>query len=139
MYLTYEEYVTLGGTLGDPEYYSYEFEAEALIDRVTFNRLKKEEEIPRAVKFCMLKLIETLVAQNKLMQSPTLSDGESISSTGIASQSNDGVSISYNVVSASELYALNKSKVDETIKTYLQGVTNSLGQSLLFRGVYRGE
>ena len=140
MYLTYEEYATLGGTtLDDPEYFQYEFEAEALINRVTFNRLQKETEIPRAVKFCMLKLIDMAAAQAELLKSPTLEDGKSVAQTGISSQSNDGVSISYNVVSASELYQINKAKVDETIKLYLSGVTNSLGQQLLFRGIYRGE
>ena len=141
MYLTFEEYATWGGQLDAPDFSLAELEARLLVDRYTFGRLKNEdeEEIPEAVKFCMFKLIELLTEQNKLTATPTLGDGESITQTGISSQSNDGVSISYNVMSASELYAMNKSKVDSAVKQYLQGVTNSIGQELLFRGMYLNE
>ena len=141
MYLTFEEYATWGGQLDAPDFSLAELEARLLVDRYTFGRLKNEdeEEIPEAVKFCMFKLIELLTEQNKLTATQTLGDGESITQTGISSQSNDGVSISYNVMSASELYAMNKSKVDSAVKQYLQGVTNSIGQELLFRGMYLNE
>lgn len=139
MYLTFEEYATWGGTLDASEFELAELEARLLIDRITFQRLKNEEEIPEAVKFCMFKLMELLAQQKGLESCPNLQDGDSISQTAIASQSNDGVSISYNVMSASELYSLNKQKIQELAKLYLQGVTNSLGQELLFRGMYPNE
>lgn len=141
MYLTYEEYATWGGTLDVPEFELAELEARLLIDRITFGRLKDEEEedIPEAVKFTMFKLIKLLQEQQELAASPTLSDGESTATTGIASQSNDGVSISYNIISASELYGLKKAEINQLAKSYLQGVTNSIGQELLFRGMYLNE
>lgn len=141
MYLTYEEYATWGGTLDVPEFELAELEARLLIDRITFGRLKDEEEedIPEAVKFTMFKLIKLLQEQQELAVSPTLSDGESTATTGIASQSNDGVSISYNIISASELYGLKKAEINQLAKSYLQGVTNSIGQELLFRGMYLNE
>lgn len=139
MYLTFEEYATWGGQLDAPDYSLAELEARLLIDRLTFGRLKNETEIPEAVKFCMFKLIELLQEQKQLSAVPNMQNGDSLVQTGISSQSNDGVSISYNVMSASELYAMNKSKVDSAVKQYLQGVTNSLGQELLFRGMYLNE
>lgn len=139
MYLTFEEYATWGGQLDAPDYLLAELEARLLIDRITFGRLKNETEIPEAVKFCMFKLIELLQEQKQLLAVPNMQNGDSLVQTGISSQSNDGVSISYNVMSASELYTMNKSKVDSVVKDYLHGVTNSLGQELLFRGMYLNE
>ena len=65
-------------------------------------------------------------------------------SPAIQSQSNDGVSISYNVLSASELFnalatKTKGSEVDQIIQRYLQGIKNSLGRKLLYRGFYPGE
>ena len=141
MYLTFEEYATWGGKLDAPDYNLAELEARLIIDRYTFGRLKNEaeEDIPEAVKFCMFKLIEYAREQQELFASPTMGDGESAMNAGISSQSNDGVSISYNVLSASEIYAAKKAETQELVGKYLQGVTNSIGQELTFRGMYLNE
>ncbi|MBP5710553.1 MAG: hypothetical protein J6W84_06210 [Bacteroidales bacterium] len=141
MYLTFEEYATWGGQLDAPNFPLAELEARLLLDRYTFGRLKNEaeEDIPEAVKFCMFKLIEYAREQQELFASPTMSDNESSLTTGISSQSNDGVSISYNVMSASEIYAAKKAESQDILGRYLQGVTNSAGQELLFRGMYLDE
>lgn len=149
MYLTYEEYTNMGGTLEETAFENYEFEARSLIDWYTFHRLDNEETYPEAVKRCMYALIqlaELKASALKLGMQPQ----ESSSSTSVeglpyvASQSNDGVSISYNVLSASEMFKLLNSKeagnvVEDTIKRYLNGVKNSLGRLLLFRGFYPNE
>jgi hypothetical protein len=57
----------------------------------------------------------------------------------VASQSNDGVSISYNTISASQAFDLLKSESENIIKQYLNGVVNSLGRKLLYRGIYPDE
>ena len=66
-------------------------------------------------------------------------DGSSTSTGAISSQSNDGVSVSYNVLSASEAYKLCEDEVGNTVKRYLNDVTNELGRKLLYRGLYPGE
>lgn len=142
MYLTYDEFTeTYGGTLDETTFDDLEFEAECYVDEYTFNRLHGETEIPERVKRCMAHIIKMLKSQMDLMNTPAV-DGQTDSSgavAGIASQSNDGVSISYNVISASDALTLSKQEVDKTIKRYLQGVSNSLGRKLLYRGIYPDE
>ena len=49
MYLSYEQYTAMGGTLTETVFLNYEFEAEALINYATFNRLKNDTVIPDEV------------------------------------------------------------------------------------------
>lgn len=146
MYLTYEEYQTYGGTLDETTFEDFEFEAESIINWYTFDRLKSEDEYPEAVKRCMCKLINLAKLKSDAMQlgMQVSVSTENNMAPAIQSQSNDGVSISYNVLSASELFnalaAKSKgSEVDQTIQRYLQGLKNSLGRKLLYRGFYPGE
>ena len=138
MYLTYEEYTNMGGTLDETTFQDYEFRARAKVDWYTFNRLQNEEEYPEAVKRCVYALIKYIrLLEQSMMVSDTSADGTT--SAGVTSQSNDGVSISYNVISASEGVELANKSISEVINMYLQGVTNSLGHKLLYRGVYADE
>lgn len=59
-YLTYEEYMGLGGTLDMMPFNLLELEARINIDRETQNRLKNVENIPMEVKLCMYNLIQGL-------------------------------------------------------------------------------
>lgn len=135
MYLTYTEYTDMGGTLDPISFNDFEFEAEAIVNWYTFNRLKNDTVIPREVKMVVNHLISVAEKQAKLLTSSTNSN----SVASVASQSNDGVSISYNVLSASELMRNFKTSEKNIINKYLQGVTNELGQKLLYRGLYPGE
>ena len=139
MYLTYAEYQEMGGTLDEATFNDYEFEAEALINWYTFNRLKNDTTFPTEVKRLMKYLIS--LAQQKANLLGASGSGSAVDTNGaaIASQSNDGVSISYNVLSASQLMESFNGSEDETIKKYLQGVTNEAGRKLLYRGLYPGE
>lgn len=136
MYLLYSEYQNMGGTLDETTFNDISFEAQSQIDWYTFNRLQNEETYPEAVKRCMYRLIELIHSQQIAMGNT----GESEATMGtVASQSNDGVSISYNVLSASEAVQLSTAQISEVIKRYLQGIKNSLGQLVLYRGLYKGE
>ena len=139
MYLTYAEYQEMGGTLDEATFNDYEFEAEALINWYTFNRLKNDTTFPTEIKRLMKYLIS--LAQQKANLLGASGSGSAVDTNGaaIASQSNDGVSISYNVLSAAQLMESLKGSEDETIKKYLQGVTNEAGRKLLYRGLYPGE
>ena len=136
-YLSYEEYQNMGGTLEQSAFDDIAFEAQTRIDWYTFNRLQAETEIPEAVKRCMYYLIKLI--QDQRNATGIGAEGGSSTVGAIASQSNDGVSISYNVMSASETAKLIDEELKNTVQRYLQGVTNSLGQKLLYRGLYKGE
>ena len=138
MYLTYDEYTQLGGsTLEETAFEQLEFEASAIIDWWTFNRLRKQAEYPEAVKRCMFKLISLL--QDKQRATAVDPTSENAIKPSVASESNDGVSTSYNTLSAKEAVDTIQKEVDQTIQTYLMGVRNSLGHNLLYRGVYPNE
>lgn len=144
MYLTYDEYLDFGGSEDTDEvvFEEIEFEARSYIDWYTFNRLENEDEIPEKVKRCMFHIIKLIQMKLNYMNDGNGSgdsSSENISSKQISSQSNDGVSISYNVISANEALTLARTDIDRSIKRYLQGVTNSLGRKLLYRGVYPDE
>lgn len=141
MYLTYDEYVNMGGVSDEAvfrDYENLEFEARAVIDWYTFNRLQKESVYPDAVKRCMYKLIALIQEQRQAMiVNPKSSDGTIRGS--VASESNDGVSASYNILSAKDAVESIQSSLQTTVNMYLQGVKNSLGHKLLYRGVYADE
>ena len=137
MYLTYAEYKNMGGTLDEPSFDGYEFEAESIVNWYTFNRLAKDTQIPDAVKKVVKYLIDLIQHQNDLLSGSQ--SGDNASGKIIASQSNDGVSVSYSVLSASELLETIKSSEENTIRRYLQDVVNEAGRKLLYRGLYPGE
>lgn len=140
-YLTFDEYQEMGGVLDETAFNDLEFEAETYVDWYTFDRLRNETEIPDRVKKCMYHIIKLLNHQIALFSTDSGSGGSSDDSSNkqIASQSNDGVSVSYNIISASEALELAKNDVNQTIKRYLQGLSNSLGRKLLYRGIYPDE
>lgn len=138
MYLTYEQYQFMGGTLPETAFEDLEFQARTKIDWYTFNRLQNETEYPEAVKRCMYHLISLLEKINQAV-SVSAEDNAGNITAGIASQSNDGVSISYNVLSAKDGINISDAKIKETIQMDLQGVKNSLGRRVLYRGLYPDE
>ena len=155
MYLTFEEYKSYGGTLDETTFNDFEFEASTWIDWYTFNRLQNETEFSERVKRCAYKLIQLAKLKSDALsmgaQTVSKTDAEGHTTTWetsavIESQSNDGVSISYNTLSASEAYDLLKSGgeggrnlIADTCYMYLDGVKNSLGQRVLYRGIYPNE
>lgn len=132
MYLTYEEYQNIGGTLESASFEDLEFEAEMLINKYTYNRFKNDLKIPEEVKKCLMKIISMLAIKQKSL---TVGNQES----GIASQSNDGVSISYNVLSASEAITIMETQIKDVISMYLNGIKNEAGRLVLYKGLYPNE
>lgn len=139
MYITYDEYKMYGGsTLDEPTFQQLEFEARTVIDYWTFNRLQKETEYPEAVKRCMYKLISLLDNKRKSLITDTVSEDGGITA-GISSVSNDGVSTSYNTLSAKDMIDTVQKEMGNVIRTYLTNVRDSLGRKVLYRGVYPNE
>lgn len=150
MYLTYADYQSMGGTLDETAFNDFEFESECVINWYTFDRLKSEETLPEAVQRCVFALIKVAKIKADAMVlglGVTASGGSSTSSAvspAIASQSNDGVSISFNTISAKDVFGSlcayqRGSEIENICRTYLQGVVNSLGHRVLYRGLYPNE
>ena len=136
MYLTYEEYLDMGGTLDEIPFTQFEFQAESEINYATFNRLKGDFIIPEEVKRLICYLVGLM---EKRAAAFSLGKGSDATPSYITSQSNDGVSTSYNGISPSDLIKLSETDSIKAIRSYLDGVTNEAGRKLLYRGLYPGE
>lgn len=113
MYLSYDEYTEMGGTLAVAAFSRFEFRARAIIDQHTFGRLKGLAEQPEAVKKLMFELMaEEDKEQNGVIQSV----------------SNDGYSETYAV-------ADNEQRAVVLIAAYLAQEKTADGTPLLYRGV----
>ena len=110
-YLTYEEYKSLGGTLGEMPFNILELKARQIINERTQNRLKNIEEIPQEVKICVYDLINTMNKYN-------LSNNST--SSNISSENTDGYSVTYR--SGTELTEEQKKQYDDVMETDLYGV-----------------
>ena len=110
-YLTYEEYKSLGGTLGEMPFNILELKARQVINERTQNRLKNIEEMPQEVKICVYDLINTMNKYN-------LSDNST--SSNISSENTDGYSVTYK--SGTELTEEQKKQYDDVMETDLYGV-----------------
>lgn len=110
-YLTYEEYKSLGGTLGEMPFNILELKARQVINERTQNRLKNIKEIPQEVKICVYDLINTMNKYN-------LSDNST--SSNISSENTDGYSVTYK--SGTELTEEQKKQYDDVMETDLYGV-----------------
>ena len=113
MYLDYEDYVDMGGTLNEAAFSRLEFKARKLIDQRTFGRLKGLTEQSETVK----KLVFELIALDQKEQNGV-----------IQSVSNDGYSETYAVVQ-------NEQKSVVLIAAYLSQEKTEDGTPLLYRGV----
>ena len=143
MYLTYDEYIEKGGTLSETDFDFLAYEAGSCIDWYTFNRLKKFTEIPQAVKDCEFYIIRLIQIKLGALGVGSLEPDGSGSNVGfsqaIASQANDGVSVTYNTLSARDSIKSMSDEIESAIQRQLRGVTNELGRSLLYRGLYPDE
>lgn len=110
-YLTYEDYKSLGGTLGEMPFNILELKARQIINGRTQNRLKDVEKIPQEVKICVYDLIQTINKYNNSNNS---------TSSNISSENTDGYSVTYK--SGTELTEEQKKQYDDVMETDLYGV-----------------
>lgn len=142
-YLTYDEYQEMGGTLDETLFNNLLLDAQGYIDWYTFNRLWKEEwrteEVMERVKICVYQLIGLVAAKSNLITPQVQSTGGINVNAQVSQQSNDGVSTTYAVFSADVLYTKAKQEIEDSINRNLNGVMNSAGRKLLYRGLYPNE
>lgn len=122
-YLTYDEYKSLGGTLGEMPFNILELKARQVINARTQNRLKNIEEIPQEVKICVYDLINTMNKYN-------LSNNST--SSNISSENTDGYSITYK--SGTEVTEEKKKQYNDIMETDLYGVIVE-NEAILYLGV----
>ena len=125
-YLSYEEYVLLGGTLDEVPFNELEYECRRIIDSRTQNRLKNADEIPEEVKMLENKMIQDLQGYYVSLEK---------AQSGVASENTDGYSVTY--ISSSQISQLIEGKIDvlqDLVSTYLFGVIVN-NEHLLYCGV----
>ena len=130
-YLSYEEYKSLGGTLGEMPFNILELKARQVINERTQNRLKDVEKIPQEVKICVYDLINTMNKYN-------LSDNST--SSNVSSENTDGYSVTYK--SGTEMTTEQKAQLEDVMLTDLYGVVVN-GEAILYLGAnsstYKGD
>lgn len=137
MYLSYEEYEKLGGTLSSAAFAKYAPQAESKIDYNTFRRLVNDTVISDKVKQCMAMLVDILYNYGTYYSTVT-----NMTAPTLTSQSNDGVSVTYGGYAGNttpqdmaDVKKQTDNNVMSTIREYLAGEKNQAGQYLLYRGV----
>lgn len=123
-YLSYEEYIELGGTLDEAPFNILELEAQKNIDKYTQGRLQNLEQQINEVKVCVYKLIVML---------DTYSIYEK-QNKSVLSENIDGYSIRYSDATES----ISKAKINEIkgiIRTYLAECSLEDGTPYLYMGV----
>ena len=123
-YLTYDEYMEIGGTLDETPFNILEFEAQKEIDKYTFGRLKDLNEQINEVKMCVYALMSIL---------NTYSSMNNAQAKGLTSESIDGYSVSYGQASESIVKSKNEN-VKSIIKTYLSDCKLDNGTPYLYVG-----
>ena len=119
-YLTYEEYIEIGGVLEMTAFNRNIDRAFGKVDNATFGRLEKMTETPRQVKACCRELVEYLA--NNVEQGNVSSK----------SQSAGGVSesVSYTNKTAEDI----ENECANIIFDFLGSVKTDKGTPLLYRG-----
>ena len=124
-YLTFDEYQAWGGTLEETAFHRLRFKAQRKIDRMTFNRLHNDTEIGEPVKRLMFELIGVIGNNDTTSESY---------SPAVASEGNDGYSISYASTGFLSPDAADK-KTESLVEEYLQFEKAQNGQYLLSCGL----
>lgn len=122
-YLTYSEYVELGGQLEKTDFIKLEFDARKNIDMFTFGRLKNLNEQIEEVKMCVLKLIDTLNKYKKICSRDK----------SIQSENTDGYTVTYN--NSTNVSDFKSEDVSEIINEYLSDCELEDGTPYLYRGI----
>ena len=121
-YLTYQEYLALGGTLEEMPFKLLEFNARKKIDERTFGRLVDKGQEYQEVKLCVYNMITTLNSYSSY----------DTQNKAISSESTDGYSISYGTPQKSITEAKN-SELEDVINSYLANVVID-NVPVLYRG-----
>lgn len=121
-YLTYQEYLALGGTLDEMPFNLLEYNARKKIDERTFGRLVDMVQEYQDVKLCVYDMITTLNSYSSY----------DTQNKAISSESTDGYSISYGAPQKSITEAKN-SELEDIMNSYLANIVID-NVPVLYRG-----
>lgn len=121
-YLTYQEYLALGGTLDEMPFNLLEYNARKKIDERTFGRLVDKGQEYQDVKLCVYDMITTLNSYSSY----------DTQNKAISSESTDGYSISYGTPQKSIIEAKN-SELEDIMNSYLANIVID-NVPVLYRG-----
>ena len=123
-YLTYDEYVSRGGTVPMEQLAVAEQKAQGYIDYLTDCRVQQMAAVPEAVKLTIMAImqVDSSFGVDAQMSNPV-----------VASFSTDGYSESYGGVS--EQAGAVKKALNDEINHMLYGVKDDNGIPLLYRGL----
>ena len=121
-YLTYQEYLALGGTLDEMPFNLLEYNARKKIDERTFGRLVDKGQEYQDVKLCVYDMITTLNSYSSY----------DTQNKAISSESTDGYSISYGTPQKSVTEAKN-SELEDIMNSYLANIVID-NVPVLYRG-----
>ena len=127
MFLTYDDYVSMGGTLDSTAFGVQERKASAYVNLLTHNRIKDETPVRQCVKNAVFDLIDVFYQESANANNAV---------TGVSSKSNDGVSVTYANWSTVNRYW--KTRKRELLVEYLADETVTIdGETvpLLYGGV----
>lgn len=121
IYLTYEQYKEIGGTLEETAFIRNIDRACGIIDNATHNRIECMKEVPQRAKVLCRDLIEYLA---RYSTSDMVVSSRSQSAGGVSE------SESYATKTADDVYG----DIQNVIYDYLLNVTDDKGTPLLYRG-----
>lgn len=121
-YLTYQEYLTLGGTLDEMPFNLLEFDARKRINKRTFGRLIDKGQEYKEVKLCVYNMITTLNSYSSY----------DTQNKAISSENTDGYSVSYGTPQKAITEAKN-SELEDIMNSYLANIVID-NVPVLYRG-----
>lgn len=121
-YLTYQEYLALGGTLEEMPFNLLEYNARKKIDERTFGRLIDKGQEYQEVKLCVYNMITTLNSYSSY----------DTQNKAISSENTDGYSVSYGTPQKSVTEAKN-SELEDIMNSYLTNIVID-NVPVLYRG-----
>ena len=119
-YLTYEEYVEIGGTLDTTAFNRNIDRVCGMIDNATYGRVEQMTETPRQVRACCRELVEYLA--------------NNVNSKTITSKSQSAGGVSESESYATKTTADVETETANIIFDYLGSVKTEKGTPLLYRG-----
>ena len=127
MYLKFDQFEMMGGSIPEESFARIEAKARRLIDRATHYRIENETPIRESVKYCAYDLINALYAEESM--------GGIAAGREIAGMSNDGVSLSFVTGNAATAAMAASARHMAIIRQWLEMETTESGVGLLYAGV----
>lgn len=126
MYLTYDEFENMGGSIAEEVFPRFEMKARKRLDAVTFGRLMDENPARECVKMCMCELISAMYEDERVAGA---------SGREVSAVANDGVSVTYASGGGDGAAHGGGARYTGIVRNWLTGEVDTNGVSLIYAGV----